>query len=340
MSLFTHKAVKEKLKARVALDGPTGSGKTWTALQWATILAQGAPIGVIDTEERSAAFYAPAPEQPVQRVHAYDPPYEFFHLPVGPPFDPRKLAQLIDAAAEDLGTDGVLVVDSLTHYWNGAGGTLEIVDDAAQRMGGGNSFAGWKEGTPAQRFMLDAIVRAPFHVIVTMRSKMEYVLEDASRNGKTIKVPRKVGMAPEQRSGIEYEFTVVADLDLEHRLTVSKSRCDVLADRVLTNGRSAEGAIDFAAWLNSGVQRITDDEALLLGGLFNAISDKDERTTAKREFVEQFGPPSELLADRHDEAREWITGRIRPASVVHGPLAEALDETAFDEALAPAGGME
>ncbi len=104
----------------------------------------------------------------------------------------------------------VIVVDSLSHYWEGEGGTRDIVDAAAARARG-NSFAGWKEGTPAQNDMIMGLLTAPCHVVVTMRSKTEYVLEE--RNGR--QVPRKVGMAPIQRAGLEYELTVTADLDYE-----------------------------------------------------------------------------------------------------------------------------
>lgn len=310
MGLFTEDAVKERLKARVAIDGPTGSGKTWTALQWATILATQpdgtvAPIGVIDTENRSAAYYAPTPGKDVKRLQRWDPPYEFKHLKAMAPYDPRVLGRQMDAAEDDLGEDGVLIIDSLTHYWFGEGGTRDIVDDAAQRAGG-NTFVGWSEGTPAQRYMLDKIVHAPYHVIVTMRSKMEYVLEQQTRGGKSISVPKKVGMAPEQRPGIEYEFTLVVDMDLEHRLVVGKSRCDEVADMVAPKGRSADVAHKFAEWLGSGVTRISVEQAAEISDRFATITDARQRREVKDQFVATFGVPAELLSDKLAEATAWI----------------------------------
>jgi AAA domain len=327
MGLFTEDAVKERLKARVAIDGPTGSGKTWTALQWATVLANGATVGVIDTENRSAAYYAPTPGVEIKRLNAWDPPYVFKHLKQTAPFDPRVLARMIDAAADDLGEDGVLIIDSLTHYWSGEGGTLDIVDDASQRTG--NSFVGWKEGSPAQRFMLDKIIHAPFHVIVTMRSKMEYVLETQVKGGKTVQVPRRVGMAPEQRAGVEYEFTVVADMDLEHRLIVSKSRCDVIADAVAPKGRSVDVAQQFSEWLGSGVQRIGSGDAQELMDAMNGL-DAKRRKTVKEAFVDEFGNPTELLTDRLDDAKAWVAANTAPPEEpeLHGPLADAINEHA------------
>lgn len=335
MALFTEEAVKERLKARVAIDGPTGSGKTWTALQWATILATRpdgtlAPIGCIDTENRSAAYYAPTPGVEYTRLQPWDPPYRFKHLKATAPYDPRLLGRQMDAAEEDLGEDGVLIIDSLTHYYSGEGGTLDIVDDAASRSSG-NKFAGWAEGTPAQRYMLDKIVHAPYHVIITMRSKMEWVL-DVGPNGKT--TPRKIGMAPEQRAGIEYEFTIVADMDLEHRLVISKSRCDEIADVVAPKGRSAEVAQKFATWLGSGVMRVTPDQANEITARFAAVTDARQRREVKDQFVAEFGAPAELLTDKLAAATEWIDTRLAPAEPepdaapeLQGALADALNET-------------
>jgi len=157
---------------------------------------------------------------------------------------------------------------------------------------------------------------------------MDYVLEEV--NGR--QVPRKVGLAPEQRGGIEYEFTVVADMSLEppHVMTISKSRCDVLADRVAPKGRSHELATDFLAWLGTGVQRISQDDVLLLGGMFNAIANKSARAAVKRDFIDTFGVPDNMLSDKLDEAREWIAERVRAATegpAVQGALGDALHET-------------
>lgn len=339
MGIFNQPAVKERLKARVAIDGPTGAGKTWTALQWAVVLAGGKPmsaggepIGLIDTENRSAAYYAPTPGVEPKRMQPWDSPYEFLHLPMRPPYSPIDLAKMIEAAYDDLGDDGVLIIDSLTHYWNGEGGTLDIVDNAASR---GNSFTGWKEGTPAQRHMLDTIIHAPFHVIVTMRSKMEYVLVEEVKNGRTISVPTKVGMAPEQRAGVEYEFTVVADMDLEHRLVVSKSRCDLIADVVAPKGRSAEVAVSFRDWLGTGVLRVTTDEAAELVGLIRTVqAHTDLYDQVKAEFKARFGAPHELTVDRLEEARAWIIERTAPPAPpadgetqpTDSPLAEGLTD--------------
>lgn len=321
MSTLFQPAVKESLRARVAIDGPTGSGKTWTALQWARILAgPDGPVGVIDTENRSAAYYAPTPGVEVERINYWSPPYEFGHLPVSPPYSPISLREMIQAAGAELGVDGVLVIDSLTHFWNGEGGTLDIVDDASSR---GNSFTGWKEGTPAQRAMLDAIIHAPCHVIVTMRSKMEYLLVEEIKNGRKISVPTKVGMAPEQRSGVEYEFTVVADMDLEHRMVVSKSRCDAIADEVAPKGRSYEVAQAFAAWLGTGVVRVDEAQVGVLYELIKTVADEDEKASIKSAFQTRFGPTRELTSDKYPVALSWLQNEVVGVGAAPSPVSDS-----------------
>ena len=280
MSVF-QKATKRAVKARVALDGPTGSGKTWTALTWATVL--GKRIALIDTERGSASLYSDH--------------FDFDVLEMTPPYEPQRLVEAL-VAAEKEGYE-VVVIDSLSHFWEGEGGTLDIVDGASQRANG-NSFAGWKVGTPALRHLIDTMLGLDAHLIVTMRSKMEYVLEEDSR-GK--KVPRKIGMAPVMRAGVEYEFTLVGDLDLEHRLSISKSRSDLLADQVYQAGRAAEGAETFKTWLEAGEPVAPRNEVDALKSRLNALDGP-----ARKAFRDQFGRPDGLLLSQLDDAKSYVAG--------------------------------
>lgn len=311
MTLF-QPPTRVQRRALVALCGPTGSGKTFTALQWARILAGPVePIGVIDSEAESADNYHVTynPERAATRNQFYDFPWEFGRVPAVPPYDPRHLAALIIAADRELGRHGVLVVDSLTPYWENEGGTLDIVDNAAKRTG--NSFTAWQEGTPAQRFLVNTILATQCHVIVTMRSKMAYVLNQKSnKNGDTVSVPDKVGMAPVQRAGIEYEFTIVGDMDLQHRLMISKTRYDAVADLVCEKGRSHEPALKYAEWLSVGAVPITEAQADEIRAMINTIGDPDLRGRTRAEFVTEFGMPAQVLDTRWDAAKAWVAARL------------------------------
>lgn len=236
MNLNFAPAVRHEAKARVALIGPTGSGKTWTALEFAGKL--GDNIAVIDTENGSASLYS---DQYTFQVATWRPPY-----------DAAKLASAIQDAARHF---DVLVLDSLTHFWAGDGGVLDVVDREAAKMRG-NTYAAWKAGTPLWRSLLDSLLYAPCHVIVTMRSKMDYVQQQGA-DGRT-KI-EKVGMAPQARNDVEYEFTVVGELDQQHRLTITKSRCATLADQVAAPhqaGRIADVLVD---WLGSADTTVQPD---------------------------------------------------------------------------------
>lgn len=285
-------ARKAQLKARVALAGPTGSGKTWTALVWAQVL--GERVALIDTENGSAAYYADH--------------FTFDTSVWEPPYDPTRLAKLIDDTAKS-GAYDVLIIDSLSHFWEGEGGTLDLADAAGKRAGG-NSYVGWKVATPALRHVIDVIRSCRMHVIVTMRSKMEHVQEKDERTGKN--TVRKVGMAPVMRAGIEYEFTVVGDLDIEHNLTISKSRCHEIADVIAAPGRADETARTFAAWLDTGDPIITPAQSEEIVALFDQVP-AGERASVKRSFLAEFGSPNSLPAGKYEAALEWVNGEVASA---------------------------
>lgn len=231
MSIF-RPASKRQAKLRMALIGPSGSGKTYTALLVATHLVPDGRIALIDTERGSASKYADEFAFDVAELDS---------------FHPQRYIEAIHAA-EEAGYD-VLVIDSLSHAWSGKDGALELVDRAAKRSPSGSSFGAWREVTPLHNALVDAILQSRCHIIAAMRAKMEYTQERDDR-GRT--VVRKVGLQPIQRDGLEYEFDVVGDLDQEHTLIVSKSRCKQLADAVIPRP-GAQVAEVLRAWLADGI---------------------------------------------------------------------------------------
>lgn len=225
--MFT-RAVKRDAKLRLAICGPAGAGKTYTLLTLATELAQGGPIAVVDSEHGSASKYA-----------------DLFQFDTVEPetFNPHDLVKTIDAAVA--GGYKVIVIDSLSHYWMGKGGELEMVDQVAARSKSGNTFAAWKSVTPAHNALVDKILSAKIHVLVSMRVKTEWIIEEVQ--GK--KTPRKIGLAPVMRDGIEFEFDVCGDIDQENTLTITKSRCPKLSNAVICKP-GAEMAATLREWLS------------------------------------------------------------------------------------------
>lgn len=229
MSDFTFaKATKKAAKGRIAIDGPSGSGKTYTALTIAGVL--GDRIAVIDTEHGSASKYADLFNFDTLHLHRYSPQI------------------LIDAlTAAGTARYDVVVVDSLSHFWMGTDGMLEQVDKAAKRAGG-HGMSGWKEMRPVERQMVEALLAYPGHVICTLRVKTDWVEGENSRGKRQM---MKVGTKAEQREGLEYEFDLVASMDLNNELTVGKSRCPALSGEIVDRPGVAF-AETFKKWLDDG----------------------------------------------------------------------------------------
>lgn len=231
MAMFT-KATKEKAKLRMAIIGPAGSGKTYTALKVAT--AMGGKIAVIDTEHGSASKYSDL--------------FGFEKLELES-FSPANYVMAIQAAQKE-GFE-IVIIDSLSHAWSGKDGALEQVDKAKSRSQSGNSFTAWRDVTPMHNKLIDTIIGAGMHVISTMRAKTEYVMEKDEATGK-IK-PRKIGIAPVQRDGMEYEFDVVATMNMDNLFMVDKTRCPALNGAVIAQP-GADLAEILKKWLNDGVE--------------------------------------------------------------------------------------
>ncbi len=235
MSFQFQTAVREKLKARIAIDGPSGAGKTWDALVCATALAKGGRIAVIDTERGSARLYSDFFK------------FDVLELPMDiRGFNPEVYIEAIHSA-EKAGY-GVIVVDSLSHAWEGKGGALDLVDQASAKNKG-NSYVAWRSVTPLHNKLVDAMIQSPAHIVGTMRSKMDY--EQVEENGK--KKINKIGLAPIQRAGMEYEFTAVFDVDVDHKLIVSKTRCAAIDGMVITKPDGEFFKI-LADWLEGGAE--------------------------------------------------------------------------------------
>jgi nucleoside-triphosphatase THEP1 len=233
MSLSFKRATKEQAKLRLALIGLAGSGKTYSALSIATHLVPNGKIAVIDTERGSASLYADRFAFDVLDLERHGP---------------ENYCDAIEAA-EQAGYD-VIVIDSLSHAWAGKDGALEQVDKVAKREGKANNFTAWRDITPKHNRLVDTILSCKSHVIASMRSKMEYVLEKDEKTGKS--APRKIGLAPIQRDGLDYEFTVCGDMNLNHELIVSKSRCSAIGVGDIIDKPGEKFAGTLRQWLNSG----------------------------------------------------------------------------------------
>lgn len=221
------KAQRKKAKLRLGMAGPSGSGKTFGALKLA--FGIGGKIGLIDTENGSGDLYAHLGDYDVITITA--------------PFTVAKYLEAIKAF-EKANYD-VIIVDSLSHAWAGEGGLLDKQGKLADR--GGNSYTAWRTVTPEHNSLVEAMLQSKSHVIATMRAKQEYVLET---NDKGKQQPKKVGMAPIQRDGMEYEFTVMLDVDMGHNTTASKDRTGIFDGQIFKVSEATGEQL--LGWLNAG----------------------------------------------------------------------------------------
>ncbi|MDE6539361.1 MAG: ATP-binding protein [Ruminococcus sp.] len=204
------KVTREKSKLRLALAGPSGAGKTLSAL----LLAYGitndwSKIALIDTEHGRAKFYANRSDFGTG---------EFLYQEMSAPYSPDKYISMVNEGAEAVGADGVVIVDSFSHAWDNEGGVLDIKEKIAEQPKK-NDYSAWADAGKIQNNLVNSILSVNCHTMITLRTKMAYAMEQNDK-GKT--VPVKIGLAPVQRENTEYEFDIVLNITRNHIASASK----------------------------------------------------------------------------------------------------------------------
>ncbi len=228
------KAERKKSKVRLGLIGPSNSGKTYSSLLIARgIVGEKGRIALIDTEHHSGELYSDLTDYDTAQI--------------AQPFSPDKYVDAI-REAEDTGYD-IVIVDSLSHAWAGTGGVLEMHEAATIASPSRDSWGAWRFVTPAHNKLVDSMIQSSIHVIATMRSKVAY---ESGINSRGKRAPVKIGLAPIQKEGLEYEFTIVLSLEPEsHIASVSKDRTALFDGQhftpTITTGET------LAEWLNFGI---------------------------------------------------------------------------------------
>lgn len=254
------KASKKESKLRLALFAPSGGGKTFTALRIAKGL--GGRVAVIDSEKGSASKYADR--------------FDFDVAELNSPKIENYIKFIHDASDYD-----VLIIDSLTHGWQEL---LEEVDKIARAKYRGNTWSAWSEGTPRQRSLVNAILGFKGHIIATMRVKTEWTTEK-DQNGRT--KPVRVGMAPEQGKGIEYEFDLLMQLSTDHIGHVLKDRTGKFQDQLIEKPGEEFGEA-LKLWLSSG-EEIKKEKS------FSKPKDPETKPTPKKR-----GRPKTQIGEKSD----------------------------------------
>lgn len=307
MAIQIRKAERRKAKLRLGLMGASGSGKTYSALQLAFGL--GGKVGLIDTEHGSGELYAELGDYDVIQLDA--------------PYTVAKYREAIRAFEEAGYT--TIIIDSLSHAWAGEGGLLDKQARIQAASASKNGYMAWREVTPDHNKLVEELLNSPAHIIGTMRTKTEYVLEVDEKGHQ---VPRKIGLAPIQRDGLEYEFTVVLDIAENHYAHATKDRTALLdgwSDLITTE--TGKRLLD---WLERGTEPvappppppaeeyITKEQARELTDLFaqhTSLAGKD----LLRPALTKWGIPDllHIRPDDYESRHAWIQGKVKDATLQH-----------------------
>jgi hypothetical protein len=264
-------AAKNRCKIKMAIQGPSGSGKTYSALLTAYgLTGDWKKIAVLDTENGSA--------------HLYSDLGDYWVLNMKPPYSPEEYTAAIKSAKE-IGVE-CLIIDTISAEWSGEGGILDIHSNIP-----GNSFAAWSKVTPRHNAFIQTMLQSDLHIIATMRSKTDYVMNE--KNGK--QVPEKVGLKAVQREDVEYEFTLVMELSQRHIATISKDRTGLFKNKPELTLTTDTGKL-IAQWCNttsaeSSVDEVEVDDftsrinsCLTLGELMDLFNNNPEQGATHREL--------------------------------------------------------
>jgi AAA domain len=283
MALTFTKATRKKVYLKLGIMGPSGSGKSYSALQLAKGLADGGKIAAIDTENGSLSLYADVAD--------------FDVIDLEPPFTPAKYQQAITAAVE--AGYRVLIIDSQTHAWKQILEEKEAIDRQ-----GGNSFTNWGKVKPKYDALKDSILQSPIHIISCMRAKDEIVL---TKNDRGKDVPQKVGMGAIAEPGAEYEYTVVWTIGMDHGANASKDRTGLFADSY--HPITPKDGQKLLKWLEAGVGEMPRQSGELPEGASEAMVKQNATRIRKDDWkweASKVRDMNKAISEAGDEPAEVI----------------------------------
>lgn len=160
----------------IGLMGPSGGGKTFSALRLATGIqaVRGGDIFVIDTEARRSLHYADR--------------FKFRHIDFKAPFGPLDYLAAIEHCVSH--GAGVIIVDSMSHEHEGPGGVLERHTAELDRMAGQDyarrdkmNLVAWAAPKAERRRLINTILQKNTNFVFCFRAKEK--VKPVKRNGKS-----------------------------------------------------------------------------------------------------------------------------------------------------------
>jgi len=245
-------AKREKMKAVIGFIGCSGSGKTGSSLLTAFGMMQEAypnlteeelwkKIGVIDTEHERSKLH-------VGLVYGETKIGNFLHINFTPPYTTERYNEAVQVM-KNVGAE-VLIIDSLSHNWQGEGGIIETHGEMS-----GNSFQNWGKLSSETTKLIKTLTQNNVHILATLRTKTEYVVEPDAK-GKM--APRKVGTKPVQKDEMEYEFMLNFVIDIDHIADTSKDNTQIFEGN--PQKITAEVGRKLYQWLELGIDVKAEEE--------------------------------------------------------------------------------
>jgi len=247
--MILQKATRKRVKIKAGIQGPAGAGKTLGALMIAYgICKDWNKIAFIDTENGSSTLYVNREFSELKITVG-----EFQTIDLKPPYSPERCSEAIAACvkADDV---EVIIFDSISHEWNGRGGVLDI----HEQMGKMNDMQKWGKLTPRHNRFIDDILQCPKHMVLCMRSKQDYVMKEGTNSaGRNIVIPEKVGLKAVTKDGVDYEFTLNFDVDINNFATAVKDRTALFKGKPEFKITAETGA-SIKAWCELGIEPVPE----------------------------------------------------------------------------------
>lgn len=274
MNSIFKRASREAVFLKLAITGPSGSGKTTAALRLARgLVGSKGKVAVVDTENSSSLLYSDR--------------FEFDVCVIEPPFSEDKFSDAVNSAI--VSKYDCIIMDSFSHLWQAI---LDYKSKLDAR--GGNSYLNWASAGAKFENVLQAILHGKIHVICCMRSKMDYIME-VNDKGKT--APKKVGLAPIMRDGIEFEFSVVLDLDMNHKAMASKDRTRLFDGKIIEVTEDVGTALN--DWRNGKDANVQD---VLLSGNPTLAKSATVQKTSDDEVPMNFADDLKSIVEASEDA--------------------------------------
>ncbi|MCE9567457.1 MAG: ATP-binding protein [Planctomycetes bacterium] len=290
MSFAISSAVRKSVPMLISLAGVSGSGKTYSALLLAAGLAGNGKVGFLDTENGRGSMYADSPGIQAALPQGYQ------IAEMREPFAPSRYTDAV-MAFQDAGCR-VLVIDSMTHEWEGYGGCSDIAENNKLR-----GMPNWAKAKTEHKRMMNHLLACQMHVVFCLRARDKVKIAKVMKDGREREEVIPIGLQPIQEKNFTFEMTLSLMLDEHtHRPTVTKCPEPLLSlfqgDQPLITKKMGE---NLRAWSEAAPAPKADPKALA----DQALAYAGQGTAAYQDFWKTLtGTQQKELLSRHEEFKE------------------------------------